>query len=80
MDRTQATLVKISLGLRKDSRSTPLLRALSIQKPSKLYKVYSLDLLRSHLSNGARGRNFYSHLLNYANEGALKYLEIIAIL
>ncbi len=39
MDRTQANLVKISLGLRKHSRSTPLLRALSIQKPSKLYEV-----------------------------------------
>ncbi len=33
----------------------------------------SLDLLRSHLSNGAKGRNFYSHLLNCCtgNEGFL---------
>ncbi len=31
--------------------------------------MYSLDLLRSHLSNGARGCNFYSHLLNYVSEG-----------
>ncbi len=48
-------------------------RALSIQKPSKLYEVHSLDLLHSHLSNGAKGRNFYSHLLNYCtgNEGSL---------
>ena len=65
--------VKNSLGLRKHSKSTPLLRAVSIQKPSKLYEVPSLDLLRSHLSNGAKGRNFYSHLLNYCtrNEGSL---------
>ena len=50
---------------------TPLLRAPSIHKPSKLYEVYSLDLLRSHLLNGTKGRNFYSHLLNYVNEGSL---------
>ncbi len=74
MGRTQPNQVKISLGLRKYPRSTPLIRALSIQKPSQLYEVYtcSLDLLRSHLSNGERGRNFYSHLLNYVNEGSLK--------
>ncbi len=45
---------------------------MSIQKPSKRYEVYSLHLLRSHLSNGARGRNFYLHLLNYVNESNLK--------
>ncbi len=35
--------------------------------------MYSLDLLRSHLSNDAKARNFYSHLLNYCtgNEGSL---------
>ena len=37
---------------------------------SKLCAVYSLDLLPSYLSNGAKGRNFYSHLLNYVNEGS----------
>ncbi len=71
MDRTQHNLVKIPLGLRKHSRSTPLLRPISIQKPSKLYEVYSLDRLPSHLSSGAKGRNFYSHLQNYVNEGSL---------
>ncbi len=63
MDSAQASLVKTTLGLNKSSRSTPLLQALKINKPSLLYYINSLELLEAHMKSGGNGRKLYSFLL-----------------
>ena len=60
-----------SFGLSKFCRSTRLLDAMSVHRISDIYTCSSLDLLRSHFANGARGRNFYAFMLRGMNSGHL---------
>ena len=71
MDKAQSRLLKAALGLTKFCKSTPLLHALKISKISLLSDVYTLDLIKSHFSNGAKGRCFYSYMLLQYDRGHL---------
>ncbi len=64
LDSAQASLLKTTLGLRKGSRSTPLLHALKINKPSLLYHINGLELFEAHMKSGPKGRKLYSFLLS----------------
>ena len=69
MDRTQARLLKTSLGLSKFCRNTNLLQAMKIQPVSVLSDIYTLDLLSAHMKNNAKGREFYSYILSQYKSG-----------
>lgn len=63
LESAQGKLVKAFLGLRKWSRTSPLLHALSIPSIAQTIGHRSLCLLRSSLLYSSRATNFYCHLL-----------------
>ncbi len=73
IDSAQASLVKTTLGLRRSSRSTPLLQAVKINKPSLLYYISSLELLEAHMKSGAKGRKLYSFLLTAKQDNSCNF-------
>jgi len=63
VESTQGKLVKSFLGLRKTSRTTPLIQALDIPSLETSIGLASLNLLRSSVLHPSMATPFYSHLL-----------------
>ena len=61
LDRTQAKLLKVSLGLPKTARTSPLLQALRVTKVSDIINDNVLTLLKNIMPNGSRARSFYCY-------------------
>ena len=64
---TQGNLVKAFLGLRRSSRTSPLLQDLGLKSPYQYVNIQLLKLLHSCLSYQSSANDFYSHLLTKSN-------------
>ena len=71
MENLQTKLPKPSAGLHKYWKSTPVLKALNVNKIETTVEISSLDLMRTIFCNASRARSFYSHLLNMHVRGKL---------
>jgi hypothetical protein len=74
LDRVQGKLLKVLLGLRCSSHTTPLLQALSIDPISMSVGLNSLNLLRSCLLYNSSASHFYAYLLHCKSEVTKKTL------
>lgn len=63
MEKTQGKFVKLILGLRNSSHTTPLLQSLHINSIKSTMGLASLNLLRSCLIYKSKATDFYSYLL-----------------
>jgi hypothetical protein len=63
LQSTQGNLTKAMLGLRRSSRTTPLLKALNIKDVSSVVHIQGANLLRSCLLYKSKASMFYSRLL-----------------
>ena len=63
-ERLQSKLLKSALGLKKYSRTSPLLQALKIQRISKSAKIQELVLFKSMFLSSSRTYQFYKYILS----------------
>ena len=63
-ERLQSKLLKSGLGLKKCSRTSPLLQALKIQRISKSAKIQELVLFKSMFLSSSRTYQFYKYILS----------------
>ena len=63
-ERLQSKLLKSALGLKKCSRTSPLLQALKIQRISKSAKIQALILFKSMFLSSSRSYQFYKYILS----------------
>ena len=71
LEKVQSKLVKVSLGLHKFCRSSPLLSALGVDKIETTVDKSSLALLKQIVDNCSGARHFYIHLLHLHSKGLL---------
>ena len=64
MEKLQTRLLKAGVGLHKFCKSSPILKAMNINKIETTLEISSLDLIRSIFCNTSRAKSFYSYLLN----------------
>ena len=62
LDKLQANLIIVVLGLSKYCHSTHLMQALRIKPISHTIQILSLDLLRTCILSNSKTKEFYSHL------------------
>lgn len=63
LEKTQASLIKVALGLPKTCKNSPLLDALHIKRVDELLHAQTLSLLRRSVLDTSQARRFYLHLL-----------------
>ena len=64
LDRTQSTLIKAALCIRKRSHNTPLLEAIHVQRVKSLTQKRTLGLIKQIFTNPSGATRFYTTLLN----------------
>lgn len=64
MEKLQSRLLETGIGLHKFCRSSPILKALYVNKIETTIEIGCLDLTRAIFSNNSRARCFYTYLLN----------------
>ena len=64
LNKLQSKLVKQCLGLRKWSRTSPLLKSMNMESISTIVQRNSLELLKSCLFNTSLCKDFYFEILN----------------
>lgn len=69
LESLQGKLLKSALGLRKSSKTTPLLQALKLDRICTTIEIQKLSLLKSMLLSSSRCRKFYMYLLSCVLDG-----------
>ena len=72
LEKTQAKLLKTSLGLHKFCKNTPVLNAIKVNKIETSLDIGYLELVRSMFKSQSRAKPFYNHILNMHVCGKLK--------
>ena len=63
LEKVQGKLLKSALGVSKFCRTTPLLKAMDIQRIDDIISSQQLSLMKTILSNNSRANLFYSMCL-----------------
>ena len=66
MEKLKTRLLKTGVGLHKYCRSSPVIKAVNVNKIETTMDISTLDLVHSMLCNNSRARLFYMYTLLYA--------------
>ena len=76
LDKIQAKLLKVSLGLPITARTTPLLDALKVPKASDIVDDNVLSLMKNIMNNSSRARSFYCFLIGRISCGYITKMSL----
>ena len=75
LDKIQGKHIKCILGLKYNTRTTPLLEAINLSLVSKTVESMSLDLLRKCMVSDSQTHKFYFHMLRTSRKGQKKLIK-----
>ncbi len=64
IDKSQAKLLKSTIGLHNYYRNSHVLNAMNVNKILKLRDIYTLDLLRNAMYSQSQATAFYNFIIN----------------